>query len=279
MNYKSILVLCDASDSSDYRIDTAQQLATKHGAHVTGLYLIPNPLIPVYGSAPYDYMGYSADEQIAGMREECEQSKVYFREHAEQLKLNYRWIEVESGNTDNVLEFIHYSDIIVSPKNYSQHSKLEHLFINGYLCTHSSKPILVIPDIKKVFSIGKRILIAWNESQEAARAIYDSLVMLRDADEVQIICVTEKDSDNELFLYGTRDLQEYLLLHGIESDAISVQKEDQSIGEVIQDAALAFDADLVVMGAYGRMRFRETILGGSSQYLLKHASIPLFLSH
>ena len=89
---------------------------------------------------------------------------------------------------------------------------------------------------------------------------------------------TSSNKEKEYMIYCD-DLRKHLSHHNIKVEVISVEKSAKGIGATILESALEFDADLIVIGAYGHTRLKEIILGGVTKYLLKHTTIPLFLSH
>lgn len=139
-------------------------------------------------------------------------------------------------------------------------------------------PVVVVPETSKPVSVGERVVIAWNHSREAARAISGALPLLRAAKQVVVLDGAEQQS-----LVGARhlpqlDLAAYLQRHGVAAEfRVFTPKADYGAGIL----AIARDngADLIVMGAWGHSRIAELVLGGATRFLFQHSDVPLFVAH
>lgn len=143
----------------------------------------------------------------------------------------------------------------------------------------SGHPTIVLPDTRKraaPFAIDT-VIVAWDFSRPAARAVADAMPILERAKRVCVLTVT-KEKAIHTRRSGT-DLVAYLSRHGVDVVVDAVETEGRSIGEVFEAHAAHRNADLLVMGAYGHSRFREFILGGATKSMLERPPLPLFLSH
>jgi len=136
----------------------------------------------------------------------------------------------------------------------------------------SGKPVLVIPRVMTALKMEK-ILVGWNNSPEASRAITEAIPLLKKAKEIKIISTQSYASEEQI-----ADLRAYLALHGIEV-VFELIKTTFIPGEALLNAAKEGNFDLIVAGAYGRKGLKEMMLGGSATYLLEHTTIPTFVSH
>jgi nucleotide-binding universal stress UspA family protein len=141
----------------------------------------------------------------------------------------------------------------------------------------SGRPTLILPEgPARPFALGT-VVVAWDFSRAAARAVSDALPMLEKAKQVRIVTVfNEKAIDGK---HSAEELAKNLARHGIN---VVLDKEDaggRGIGEALQSYCASHDADLLVMGAYGHSRLREFILGGATKDLLSTPSLPILLSH
>lgn len=139
--------------------------------------------------------------------------------------------------------------------------------------TKSGKPVLMFPREMREFSTEK-ILIAWNNSEQASRAVSLSLPLLKKAKEVQIITSKEYVPDlNEI-----KKLQSYLRVHGVETE-FEVVETTRIPGQALLTYARDGKYDLIVAGAFGHKGLKELMLGGTTKYVLEHTDIPVFMSH
>lgn len=141
------------------------------------------------------------------------------------------------------------------------------------------RPVLVMPDQPSPGGLGRRALIAWDGSSEAARAVFDALPILKSAAAVRIVWVAPENDPYLAVGLQPADAVAMLARHGVHCDACSVQRPRGLTGRTILEAASEFRADLLVMGCYGHSRLLEFVLGGASRYVLENATIPLLLSH
>lgn len=139
---------------------------------------------------------------------------------------------------------------------------------------HGGKPLLLVPQ-GRTWSGLRRVMLAWDGSASAARAVTDSLPFLRASEHVELLCIIDPDDANAL--PGT-ELAPMLTRHGIDF-SIKVSKRTGSTSKTLLARAIDTDADLIVAGAYHHTRAREWLFGGVTQTLLKACPIPMLLSH
>jgi len=138
----------------------------------------------------------------------------------------------------------------------------------------SGKPVLVIPRVMTKLKM-ERILIGWNNTPEASRAISEAIPLLKKAKEVKIVSTKSYTRED---LSDIEELRAYLLLHEIET-TFELIKTTFIPGEALLNSAKSGEYDMIVAGAYGRKGLKEMMLGGSAAYLLKHTTIPTLVSH
>jgi nucleotide-binding universal stress UspA family protein len=137
------------------------------------------------------------------------------------------------------------------------------------------RPVLVIPRYGSFPKVGGRVLVAWNGTREATRAVHDALPLLRRAEQVTVLSI---DPDGERRLPGA-DVSLHLTRHGVTVQAATITGADVAVGDILLSYAADHDIDLIVMGAYGHSRLREMVLGGATRTLLRHMTAPVLMSH
>ncbi len=139
--------------------------------------------------------------------------------------------------------------------------------------TKSGKPVLMFPRVMKSFSTEK-ILIGWNNSPEASKALSLSIPLLKKAKKVHLITSKDYlDDEDEL-----KKIQSYLRVHGIEITYEQV-KTTKIPGQALLNNAIEGNYDLIVAGAFGHRGLKELMLGGTTKYILEHTDIPIFMAH
>lgn len=137
------------------------------------------------------------------------------------------------------------------------------------------RPVVILPHAAQPHSLGKNILVAWNETREAARAIADALWLLKTADKVTVLSVGGEAGGEA----PAQKLVRLLLDHEVRAEAVQADPHDGPIGELILSQAAEWGCDLIVMGGYGHSPTRELILGGATRGVLQHMTIPVLMSH
>jgi nucleotide-binding universal stress UspA family protein len=142
----------------------------------------------------------------------------------------------------------------------------------------SGRPLLVLPPRVRTRELALDIVvIAWDGSRPAARAVADALPVLERAREVHVLTVlNEKELSSES---PASELLKYLERRGIAAKPESIDAAGHPIGEVLSSHLASNQADLLVMGAYGHSRVREFILGGATLSMLSRPPLPILLSH
>ncbi len=142
----------------------------------------------------------------------------------------------------------------------------------------SGRPTLVLPETPpfRPFELNT-VVVAWDFSRSAARAVADAIPILEKAKTVRIVTVTnEKVIDTK---HSSEELAKNLSRHGIDVIVDRVDAAGRSIGESLTREIASYNADLLVMGAYGHSRFREFVLGGATQSMLSKPLLPIMFSH
>ncbi len=143
----------------------------------------------------------------------------------------------------------------------------------------SGRPTLVIPHARqraRAFSLDT-IVVAWDFSRPASRAVADALPILEKAQRIIVVTITnEKVIDTKR---SGAELAKHLAHHGVEVVLDTVDAAGRGIGDVLKSCIASRDADLLVMGAYGHSRIRDFILGGATKSMIAQPPIPVFLSH
>jgi hypothetical protein len=137
----------------------------------------------------------------------------------------------------------------------------------------SGKPVLMFPRELKTFKADS-IIIGWNNSQEASRALSYSIGLLQQAKKVHIVTSQQYTND----LQSLDKLKEYLSFYDIE---VTIEMIETTLfpGEALLNSAIDGEFDLIVAGAYGHKGLKELMLGGATKYLFTHAHIPILMSH
>jgi nucleotide-binding universal stress UspA family protein len=273
---KNLLIhIVDASDF-ETRVELAFDLAERLGAHLVGLHTLTPP------SMPEPVIGRGASAVLLAERTERNRKlsadlEARFREASRRRGLPCEW-RAEEGEPAAVLALhSRYADLVIA--TLPQRATFEEFLIGppiDRLALVVACPVLFVPTAFVQRQTAHRVVVGWKSGRSCARALRDSMPVLRLADEVTIITIRDVDADH---LHGA-EIATSLARHGVKA---TVRQDFDSRGgdagaELLAHAA-TMNADLVVMGAYGHSRLRELVLGGATQKALNDARIPLLMSH
>jgi nucleotide-binding universal stress UspA family protein len=143
------------------------------------------------------------------------------------------------------------------------------------------RPAILLPYVGRIERFGETVLIAWDGSRAAARAVADALPVLRHARSVQIVTIERhRDEEGETIKSGGRKLADYLGHHKVRASVSSLPPESGvSTGAALLDVLADTNSGLLVLGAYGHTRSHERFLGGVTRTLLESMTTPVLMSH
>jgi nucleotide-binding universal stress UspA family protein len=140
----------------------------------------------------------------------------------------------------------------------------------------SGRPVLVVPYIQATGLQLDRVMVCWDGSRSAARAVGDALPLLKKAGKIEVVTVEDKDRRNEL---RGAQIAEHLARHKLKVELKPIVAPDSDAADVILSQAADSATDLVVMGGYGHSRLREFVLGGMTRGMLGSMTVPVLMSH
>lgn len=143
----------------------------------------------------------------------------------------------------------------------------------------SGRPVLLVPPAWRGDTIGKNVLIAWNATREATRALADAAPFLGSAESISVVTVDAKPEIDGHGAMPGAGIAAHLARLGLKVELRNVDGLGRDVEQALLDAGAAVGADLIVMGGYGHARLQEIVFGGVTRALVKSSPIPLFLSH
>lgn len=286
---RAILVPVADSPECAIALRTAFLMAEDHDANVIGYHLRPHDQerptsiksMPFLQRSYGDWQSSLAEKSV---QMDSKAAKTFFdarvKEHNfTQVKTpRYRqggrlalWHEMK-GSPERIMSIIGpLSDMIVVSRPEKASSARARSFMLSAL-TLSGSPVLILPQ-RRLVQIGTRILIAWNQSPEAAAAVAAALPLLRKAETVNIVSCGKTHQTGPT----ARHLQQYLRFWNITSTLRQTPGKSDA-NEIIETYGTTL-SDLLVMGAYSRPQWRETLFGGVTQQLITKSKVPVFMLH
>ena len=276
MSYKTILVHVDPGKHCEKRLGIAIRLASNHGACLAGLYVFSPYLPPGYIMAQMGEEIEAAQNKIAV--ESMSRAEETFRKQTSAAGLdNVEWHNAYDEPVHAMAMQAQYADLVVIGQSDSTDDSGMAMDFPERLVLSSPRPVLIIPHTGDFPSVGKRILVAWNASQEATRAIANATPLLNSADSVYVMAVNCKSSKQEML--RSDNMVRYLERLGIRAEIKDLQNVEIDAGNELLSRASDLSADLIVMGCYGHSRLKEWVLGGATRTILESMTVPVLMSH
>ncbi len=267
---RSILVHADASAALDARLETALSLGRQHNAHVR--FMISTAFRNFIAMDPFGG-AYLASGAMAAVQEQ--DSKL-----AEQLAEKLAGEDVAS----DVVQAD--GDVVAVMASAAALADLAIVSLNGWgepggpstlagdLALAVSTPVLALPKAAKMLDLEAPAMIAWNGSPQAANAIRAAVPLLIGRKQVSLVVVGDDDGG-----LAAEDALRYLSRHDIHAELHMVPPVEETVDMALERAALELKVELIVMGAFGRSRLRETLFGGTTKYLVEGGQFALLLAH
>lgn len=277
MPIKDILTVLDLSGEQP-AAKYALEFARSYDSHVTGLAVSFEPVVPAFAAAPMpvDYLQAAHDQAIAAAKE----SKGQFDEFARLAGVNYesRLAEILTGGPlENVLVHCRMTDLVVigqsSPDNPEP---MRELMIETVLF-ESGVPVLVVPYIGSKAFQPKNVLVGWDGSSTATRAIHAALPVLEKSEKITVL-VIQKDKASTQGQPGA-DVANYLARHNMNVTIEVVSNPQTGVADTVLNHVSDNGNDLVVMGGYGHSRMREFLFGGATREILEAMTVPILMAH
>ncbi|MEP4032793.1 universal stress protein [Roseibium polysiphoniae] len=276
MALKDIVTIVDLSGSqpaAKYAID----LAANNDAHVTGLAVAFEPVVPAFAAAPMpvDYL-QAAHEQAVGAAKDAQKS---FDELARvaAVKTESRVADVLTGGPlEGLLQHCRTTDLVViGQENPDALEPMRELLIETVLF-ESGVPVLIVPYIGVAQSEAKNVVIGWDGSSTATRAIHAALPMLDKAEKITVLVVEKNVNEDS---QPGAEIATYLARHDLDVTIDVITNPQTGIADTLLNYVSDNGNDLVVMGGYGHSRMREFLFGGATREILKAMTVPVLMAH
>ncbi len=274
MPFRDILVHVDAGPNCRERIEAAARLAQADAAHLVALNVRTSPVLPKFISVQFgDQISKINDE----MNEDAaRETRRIFDAIPYAHGVSTEWRDVDGPVADTVAVHARHADLVVIGQDGADDG--DPGLLNS-LVMAVGRPVLAVPSIGHFPTMGSRVLVAWNGSREATRAVHDALPILSRASHVLILAINPVGGRTGHGDVPGADLALHLSRHGVNAQCEDMTSEDLKVGQLLLSRASDEAMDMIVMGAYGRSRLSELVLGGATRHLLRHMTMPVLMSH
>jgi nucleotide-binding universal stress UspA family protein len=268
MPIKSILLHLANDPGHTSRLAVALDLARRHGALLRAVFAEPTGMPDVVAGRGFSYAFVSESREAA--RETASRLSQQLADACSREDIGYDWVEEPGEPMELIGRHSLLADLVIVGRRPVD------LGLEADACEELPAqvpcPVLAVPENWSGATLGRRVLVAWNGSLPAARALHGALPILGRAERVTVLTVGDAAPETE-------SVVRYLARHDVEATPRRDYGDADDAGEVILSVAGEVAADLVVMGSYSRARWREMIVGGATRHVVTHMSMPTLFGH
>ncbi|MFZ2080917.1 MAG: universal stress protein [Xanthobacteraceae bacterium] len=255
----------------------AVSVAAALEAHLTGVAFIYDPVVPISGA------GYIPAEAIEIQRDDnetaAEAAIKSFTAATDQAGISAEPLITNAsvaGAGDHFARMARRFDLAIVGQAEPEISSMEQI-IGETTLFESGRPMIMVPYIQKAPFKTDNVMICWDGSRTATRAVADAIPIIRKSGRVEIVIVTnERGKEDEI---EGADIGQHLARHGLKVDVHRIPGGNIDIADALLSHAADSSADLMVMGGYGHSRLREFVLGGVTRSIFESMTVPVLLSH
>ncbi|MEA2879579.1 MAG: hypothetical protein QOF14_4775 [Hyphomicrobiales bacterium] len=274
---KDLIVNLPVAGGRDVAGPYAISIAETFGAHAAGVAFAYEAVIPptIMGTIPASFIEDQRTENEAA----AATARARFDEAARRAGVSFEswstWASVP-GSADLFGAMARRFDLSVVAQAEPDKLSPEEVIIEGAMFG-SGRPVVVMPYIQKSGVKLDRVMIAWDASRAAARAVGDAMPFLARANAIDVVIVaSEQPKSDEI---PGADIGHHLARRGLKVEVKRIVATDIDVASALLSHAADTAADFMVMGGYGHSRLREFILGGATRGILKAVTIPTLMSH
>ena len=262
MTLTSIFVHMDADEGAKARLDVAKSLAQRAGASLTG----------VFGQRSYaEQVGTIVTWPSREYVEAVEAARALFTRATADMPAT-GWHDVNRGSTSEVVKeitrYARYGDLTVIGQPSDAGGEAVPPQLAEEVTEHSGRPVLIVPHGGVFKEVGRRPLIVWNDSREAARVLHGSLALLEGCTEATLLSLAVSVDEAR---QSCREVERYLACHGIAAKSECHGENREGVWELVLDRIASTGADLLVVGAHRQIGFPFV----SFDVVLQEAPVPV----
>lgn len=284
MSLKDILVFLDTGAAAEERLRLATQIARDHQAWLSAIFLLdsqaagasPNPAVPGFGLAAGSLVPSATD--ISPGAALAEQAEERFRDWLRSFGIAGDWHPMDRTDKDGLVALAQAADLIIIGQA-NPNARLTPAWRPEEIVVACGRPVLMVPYVGRFAQIGRRVLIGWDGSREAVRALNDALPVMAGAEAVTVMAVRVTTRELERDRPSIMRIVRHLARHKIAAQADETLRAGIAISDLLLSRAADLSADLIVVGAYHHSPLRESLIGGASRDLFQHMTVPVLMSH
>jgi nucleotide-binding universal stress UspA family protein len=290
MPLADIMVCFDSSPAGEERLAAAARLARATGASLIGVYPLYDDAVDavLFPANPVPAAGVSTGAAAVGLMEppveaargmaQADIAAQHFQETLSRNMIGGDWHMLDGGKTAELIELGKTVDLVVAGQFERQGRGRTH-FRPEDIALGCGRPVLIMPYAGNFATIGTRVLVAWDATREASRALHDAMPVMDRAEAVTVMTVVATEAEREPALASLDRVVRHLERKGLAAQAEATLRGDLGVSDVLLSRASDIGADMIVSGAYHHSPYREALFGGVTYDLLDHMTVPVLMSH
>ncbi len=278
MAFRTVLLVIGVGQG-DAELDRAAAIAEALGAHLTVLVLgvTPPPPSSPYGVVSNDIWAAELREGQGEAQARADAARALLETRSQPCTVQAQYVDRATVAT-LVARYARYADVTLITPQEPDVELMQSWVTNGALF-ESGRPVILLAGQGVMAVTPSRVMIAWDASVEASKAVRDAIELMQDADEVHAVLIDPVPSFDGHGPEPGADLATFLGRHDISVTVHRLPREGKDVSEVLQRVAEDLSIDLIVMGGFGHSRLRQRIFGGTTTNTLKDTKVAVLMAH
>ncbi len=274
MGYRDIIVHLDGASRSEVRLDVAIGLARRFGSRLVGL----------FAESAAHALSIAARDPGRELAAATASAEALFQRKTLECSFQTDWRAIATVNDTELAKQMIFAARHADLTILAQHDPdLRSIGVPAdfaeQIVLHSGLPVMVVPHSGNFRVVGKRIVVTWNASREAARALADAMPLLAKADHLVLIVINSAEIGLPFGHDPFASLISHLAVHGISARTEQLAAGDIAAMDLLLSRLTDEAADLLVLGAHGHYGFPYLHRGGATRHILSHMPVPVLMSH
>jgi len=289
MGLRDILVVLDDGPASEGRLQLATKIACRQEASLSAVFIQSERVVPsrIETRAPHLALtGGTSSALVAAAlwdeampRDDGEFLERRFRECVRCVENGGEWYCLKRANPAALVNLAKAADLVVIGQVNPYAGAVPPWYRPEEIVVNCGRPVLMVPYIGRFEDLGQRVLVAWDGSREAVRALNDSLPVIASARTITLMTIRPDFRDFQSERVSMQNMRRHLARHNVMARIDETLQGNDQVHDVLLSRSVDLAVDMIVAGAYHRSPLREALIGGVSRGLLQHMTVPVLMSH
>ncbi|PSJ64021.1 universal stress protein [Pseudaminobacter soli (ex Li et al. 2025)] len=279
MSFKTIVAIIQSKDDAERVLDCALPLAARYDSHLIGVHAeaLPVAYTSAVGFPDTEFLQTTAELN----KERADALQAMFRGRLRGAGLSFEWRSLESFSGDSAhsgISSARCADLVIAAQR-NPHAESTATADVDALLFESGRPVLIVPHAGPAHDGSfRRVLLAWNGSREAARAAFDALPLMLEAEHTEVFVIDPPEDVEQDAEASGAEIATALSRHGVNVSVVAESSRGRSVDHILQARIAGTDTDLLVLGAYSHSWLRQLLFGGITRTVLQSMPVATFMS-